>query len=107
MQPISVTAGSLPIADANAIALAATLGAAGDLTLTSTPYTLDPPRRVTVTSAGNDSGLTFVVYGTTYGGASISESIAGTNAGTATTTLDFATVTRISSSLHRLSLKSR
>jgi hypothetical protein len=96
MQPISVTAGSLPIADANAIALAATLAAAGDLTLTSTPYVLDPPRHVTITSAGNDSARTFIVYGTTYGGVSISESLAGTNAGTATTTLDFATVTRIS-----------
>jgi hypothetical protein len=85
MQPISVTAGSLPIADANAIALAATLAAAGDLTLTSTPYVLDPPRHVTI-----------IVYGTTYGGVAISESLAGTNAGTATTTLDFATVTRIS-----------
>lgn len=98
MQPISVTVGSFPIADANAIALAATLAAAGDLTLTATPYVLDPPRNVTVTSAGNDSGISFTVYGTTYGGVAVSELIAGTNAGTATTTLDFATVTRIAAS---------
>lgn len=98
MQPISVTAGSLPIADANAIALAATLAAAGDLTLTSTPYVLNPPRHVTITSAGNDSGITFTIYGTTYGGVAISQTLAGTNAGTATSTLDFATVTRIAAS---------
>ena len=98
MQPISVTVGSFPIADANAIALAATLAAAGDLTLTSTPYVLDPPRHVTVTSAGNDTGITFTVYGTTHGGVAISEVLTGTNAGTATTTLDFATVTRIAAS---------
>lgn len=98
MQPITVTVGGFPIADANAIALAATLAAPGDLTLTATPYVLDPPRHVTVTSAGNDSGITFTVYGTTYSGNSISETIAGTNAGTATTTFDFATVTRIAAS---------
>ena len=98
MQPITVSAGGLPTADTDAIALAATLAAAGNLTLTATPYVLNPPRHVTITSVGDDSGITFTVNGTTFGGHSISETVSGTNAGTAETTLDFATVTSIRAS---------
>lgn len=95
MQPITVSAGGFAAADTNAIAASQTPLAAGDLTLTSTPYTLSPPRRVTITSAGNDTARTFTVTGTTFGGAPITEVIAGANAGTATGALDFATVTNI------------
>lgn len=95
MQPITVSAGGFVAADDNAIAEAETLLAAGDLTLTSTPYVLNPPRRVTITAAGDESARTFTVYGTTFGGAPIVEVIAGPNTTTATGTLDFATVTRI------------
>lgn len=95
MQPITVSAGGFAAADADAISVADTKGSAGDLTLTANPYVLSPPRRVTITSVGDDSALVFTVYGTTFGGASIVEAIAGTNASTATGELDFATVTRI------------
>jgi hypothetical protein len=95
MQPISVTVGGLPAADTDAIAASQTPVAAGDLTLTATPYSLNPPRRVTITAVADESARTFTVYGTTYGGGSISEVIAGPNATTATSTLDFATVTQI------------
>lgn len=95
MQPISVTVGNLPVADPNAIAVSQTPLIAGDLTLTATPYVLNPPRNVTITSVGDDSGITFTVYGTTYGGIAISETLAGGNAGAVTTSLDFATVTQI------------
>ena len=95
MQPISVTVGGLPAADPIAIATAQTLLQAGNLLLTATPYVLNPPRHVTITSVGDDSALTFVVVGTTYSGAVISETLAGPNAGAVESTLDFATVTRI------------
>ena len=66
--------------------------------LTSPTVTLDAPRRVIMTSAGNDSGITFTVTGksrTERGSVVQSETISGTNAGIASTTQDFATVTGI------------
>lgn len=57
--------------------------------------TLDKPRRVLITSAGNDSGITFTVYGTDWNNNPISQAVTGGNATTAATTLDFATVDRI------------
>jgi hypothetical protein len=96
MQPITVSVGGFDAADADAIVEAETLSGAGDLTLTSTPYVLDPPRRVTITSAGDDSGLTFTVFGTTFGGAPIVEVIAGPNTTSVTGVYDFATITQIS-----------
>lgn len=95
MQPITVTVGSFPTADTDAIVAPETLLAAGDLTLTTDPFVLNPPRHVTVTSVGDDSGLTFTIYGTTYNGTPIVETVTGPNAATATTTMDFATVSRI------------
>lgn len=95
MQPINVTVGSFPVADTDAIAATQTPAGAGNLTLTSSPYTLDPPRQVTITCAGSDAARSFTVTGTTYGGASISEVIPGSNASTTTGNLDFATVTSI------------
>lgn len=95
MQPINVTVGSFPVANTSAIAASQTPSGAGELTLTSAPYTLNPPRKVTITSAGNDSAKTFTVTGTTFSGVSISEAIPGANIGTATGSLDFATVSKI------------
>lgn len=60
--------------------------------------TLDKPRRVLITSAGDDSGITFAVTGTDASGNPVSQTIAGANASTAATTLDFATVTRVTPS---------
>lgn len=60
--------------------------------------TLDKARRVLFTSAGDDSGITFTVTGTDYSGTPISETLAGVNATTAYTNLDYATVTSITSS---------
>ena len=60
--------------------------------------TLDAPRRIIVTSAGNDSGITFTVTGTArneQGNIVQSETISGSNAGAATTTQDFLTVTSV------------
>lgn len=95
MQPITVSAGGFAAADTNAIAESQTPAGAEDLTLTATPYVLDPPRRVTITCAGNDTARTFTVTGTTFGGYPITEQLAGSNNSITTSTLDFATVTNI------------
>jgi hypothetical protein len=57
--------------------------------------TLDFARRVIITSAADDSSITFTVSGTDRYGNSISEAITGTNASIAVSTKDFKTVTSI------------
>lgn len=56
---------------------------------------LDSQRVVGITSAGNDSGRIFTVYGTDDRGLPISESLAGPNVSTVSTQLNFKTVTRV------------
>lgn len=60
--------------------------------------TLDVARRVLITSAGNDSAVTFTIYGTNRDGIIMNESILGTNGSTARTSKNFKTVTRIATS---------
>lgn len=103
MQPIVVSIGPIAAASANNIALSQTTAGAADLTLNGALVsggvaTLDVPRRVLITSAGNDSAVTFTVYGTWIGGQTISETLQGTNAGTVASSVDFKTVTRIATS---------
>lgn len=98
--PITVTK-TLAAAAATNIALSQSPGAAGNLTINGTAATggvatLDTQRLVIITSAGNDSGRTFTIYGTNQNGNAISEAITGANAGVATSTKSFLTVTRIS-----------
>ena len=40
--------------------------------------------KVTILSAGNDSGISFTVVGTDVNGSALSETVTGANAGTAT-----------------------
>ena len=64
---------------------------------TSPTVTLDAPRRVIVTSAGNDTGIKFTITGTArneQGNVVQSETITGAN-GVASTTQDFLTVTSV------------
>lgn len=94
---------SLAAASANNIAISQTIGGAGNLTIngstaTGGVATLDTQRRVLITSAGNDSGISFTVYGTNQGGASISEKITGGNIAAVATQQDFLTVTRVATS---------
>lgn len=91
---------TLATASATAICLSQTKGSAGNLTINGSAAsggvaTLDVPRRVLITSLGDDSGITFTVYGTGYNGLSQSEVVAGTNGSTAYTNHDFKTVTRV------------
>lgn len=103
MQAITVTVGPLAAASANNIALSQTTSGAANLTINGSlasggVATLDTPRHVLITNIGNDSGVTFTVYGTWFNGQSISETLQGTSGSTVATTLDFATVTRIAAS---------
>lgn len=103
MQPITVTIGPIAAADTNGIAESQTVSGAANVTLdgalvTSGVAVMDAPRRVVITSGGNDAAINFTVYGTTFGGATVSETVKGTNGSTSTTATDFKTVTRIATS---------
>lgn len=99
MQPVIITK-ALAAAVANSIALSQTPGAAAPLALNGAAVlggvaTLDTQRRVVLTSAGNDSGLTWTVAGSNDAGSPITDTFAGANAGAAVSNLDFRTVTSI------------
>lgn len=64
----------------------------------ATRYTADVPRAVTVTSGGNDSGITFSIKGYDTYGSAMSQTLTGANAGTATTTKAFMSVVSITPS---------
>ena len=100
MQPITITAGPLAAASANAICLSQTPAAAGAMTLNgalvvSGVAVMDNPRRVLITAAGNESAKTFTIVGTNYANAPATETITGPNATTAQSVLDYKTVTSI------------
>ena len=80
----------------------ATSVATGTVTLNGSLYssatgiaTLDQPRRVLFTSSGNDTGITFTVYGTDWNNMPVSEVVTGANATTTYTVYDFKTVTSV------------
>lgn len=96
MQRISTVTLTPADAFATGYAQAQAKAAAGDLTLNGAlAGTADLARRVAITSAGNDSARSFTIYGTDRNGQTISETLAGANAGVATSLKDFKTVTRI------------
>jgi len=100
MQPITVAAGPLATASANAICLSQTPAAAGAMTLNgalvvSGVAVMDNSRRVLITAAGNESAKTFTVTGIGANGNAVSEIITGPNATTAQSVLDYKTVTSI------------
>ena len=57
--------------------------------------TFDQPRNITILSAGDDSGISFTVTGTDETATAVTESITGANAGTATGSTYFATISQI------------
>jgi len=106
MRPIYVTRSLSVLADADGIALDQNLAAAGNLVLTGAALVvagvaqLGAQRKVLLTSGAGDNlaAITFTIYGTDDQGHSISESLAGPNAGTVQSVLDYSTVTRIAAS---------
>lgn len=100
MLPQIVTVGPLAAASTNNIAQSQTPGAAGAMTIngstaTAGIATLDVPRRVLVTSAGNDSGITFRITGTNASNNPIRETLTGGNIAAVYTVQDFKTVTEV------------
>lgn len=90
----------LTAASATAVSASQTPLAGGNLLInggsaTGGVATLDTQRVVLLTFAADETGRTFVVYGTNDNGVTIQESVAGA-AATAVTTQNFKTVTRIS-----------
>ena len=76
------------------------MGAAGNLTIggvltSSGTATFTDPRRISITSAGNDSALSFTITGTDSSGASQSEIVFGKNASTIISKKSFKTVTSV------------
>lgn len=69
---------------AAAVTLTAGTGVTAIVTNGVTRYTADVPRAVTITSGGNDSGITFLVRGFDTYGVAMSEAITGGNVAAAT-----------------------
>ena len=91
---------TLAAADPNGIAEDQQLGAAGDLALDGAfvidgVAVLDAQRQVTFESAGDISAANFTVTGTDDSGNIVTETIAGPNATTVATAVNFRTVTQI------------
>lgn len=93
MRPIQILTTSFPTAVTDYLATAETLAAAGFLTLVAS--TIVPARFVTITSTGDDSGITFLIVGTGPAGEPQTETVTGANAGTATGTKSFSSVESI------------
>src|ERR1700691_5563673 len=79
---------SQALAGAGALTIDGTLSTGGVATLT-------PPQNVVITSGGNDSGITFTISGTDYGGSAISEVLTGASGAAVTSVYLYATVTSI------------
>ena len=94
---------TLVAASANGIATSQSLASAGNLTLngslvSSGVATFDVARRVGITSAGNDTGITWTITGTDRYGRPQSETLTGANATVVQSVKDYATVTKIAGS---------
>lgn len=97
MRPKILSIAAYAAANAAIIAASQTPAAGGvqALTLTSSPYTQDVARQVSITSAGNDTGRRFLIEGTDNRGRAILEAIAGASGAAAQTVRAFKTVTGI------------
>lgn len=99
MRPKTISL-KLTAADANGICTAQSTAGAADLTIGGALYKADTTAyfgvdsKVRITSAGDDSGITFTVYGTNAYGP-YSETVVGSNGSTVDTVGSFRTVTNI------------
>ena len=88
------------VADTDGISTAAAVGNNANLVLggaltSGGAVTFDEPRNITILSAGDDSGISFTVTGTDETATAVTESITGANAGTATGSTFFTTISQI------------
>jgi len=83
------------VASATAVSTAAAVGNNAALTLTTSPYVPDFPRKITITSAGDDSGISFTVVGLNENGTAVTETVTGIDSGVATSANYYSSVTSI------------
>lgn len=100
MRSVPVTVGPLVTASANAIALSQSLAGALPVIINGAlssvgVATLDKARRIAITSAGNDSGITFTISGTDWANNLVTEVLTGANIAAANSILDYLTITSI------------
>jgi len=93
MRPIQIVTTSFPTGSAAYLAADQTLAGAGFLTLVES--SIIPPRFVTATSGGDNSGVTFTIVGVGPNGEPQSEIITGPDSDTVTSTKTFASVESI------------
>lgn len=95
---------AFPVAVANSVALSQTTGAAGPLTLNGSlvvggvavlSATSAAQTQLTLTSAGNDSAVSFTITGTDYRAQTVTEVLVGPNANTVTSVNSYARVSSI------------
>ena len=89
-----------PIQDQDGITTSQSVGGAGSVPLdganvVSGVAKLGNNHLINIVSAGNDSGITFTITGTQSDGTPVTEVVTGANAGTATSTRYFKTITSI------------
>lgn len=98
---------SLATANASGVSLAQSLAGAANLTIngafastisSGTIATLTPARRLAITSAANDSALSWFIIGTDRNGNAQNETISGVSSTSSYTVYDYGTITRISAS---------
>ena len=100
VKAVTITADTVAL-DADGISAAASVGNNAALTIggalaSGGAVALSHGRIVTILSAGNDAAISFTVTGTDINGTAQTESITGANAGTATGTKFFKTISGIS-----------
>lgn len=99
MRPISNTY-TILASTANGVCLSQTPLSAGSLTIAGGlafggSVILATPQHVSISCAGADSGRSFVVAGTEFNGAALTETIAGSAAGITSGTKNFKTITSV------------
>jgi hypothetical protein len=86
---------SAAVASATAISTAAAVGNNAALTLTASPYVTDAARKITITSAGDDSGKSFTIVGLDELGNATTESLVGADTGVVTSAGYYTSITSI------------
>lgn len=90
--------GALTDFSATNIAAAQAVAGAGDLTLTKSPTYLAGNQYVVITSAGNDTGITFTIVGLAVGNVGVTETITGANTGFVVSTKQYSQIVSITAS---------
>lgn len=99
VKAVTITADTVA-ADDDGISVNAAVGNNAALTIggalaSGGSVTLDHARKITITSSGNDSDKSFTVVGTDVNGDALTETVTGANAGAATSSNYFLTVSSI------------